>query len=89
MGVSVFAESGVLAEDKPGPVRSSLDPALEALAPRRAAPVHHANAAMGPSRGISARPEVTRLGIVIGGRMGSVSVANRVTQAARDGGAGA
>lgn len=61
----------------------------EALARRRAAPVHHPQGGTTPSQGMSARSRPRRPGIVTGGRIGSVSQAGRVAQAARDARAGA
>lgn len=61
----------------------------EALARRRAAPVHHPEAGMTAGQGMAAKPHGKRRGIITGGRIGSVSQAGRLAQAARDRRAGA
>jgi hypothetical protein len=56
----------------------------EALARRKAAPVHHPQGGDTAGGGMEARPREKRRGIITGGRVGSVSQAGRNAQAARD-----
>lgn len=59
--------------------------ALEgALARRKAAAVHHPRPGMSAGGGMPALPREKRRGIITGGRVGSVSQAGRMAQAARD-----
>jgi hypothetical protein len=60
-----------------------------ALARRKAAPVHHPRPGMTADGGMNARPREKRRGIITGGRVGSVSQAGRMAQAAKDSRAGA
>ena len=62
--------------------RAALD---AALARRRAAPLHHPPGGMTAGAGMAPRASSRRRGIITGGRIGSVSQAGRVAQAARDG----
>ncbi len=55
-----------------------------ALARKQSAPVHHPEASMTRNTGTRPRPVVPRPGIITGGRIGSVSQANKTAQAARD-----
>jgi hypothetical protein len=56
----------------------------EALARRQAAPVHHPTAGMTAGVGMAARSRTRPRGIITGGRVGSVSQAGRIAQAAKD-----
>jgi hypothetical protein len=69
------------AEQKRARAQAALE---EALAKRRAMPVHHPQGGWTPRGGMVAKPREKRPGIVTGGRIGSVSQAGRVAQAARD-----
>lgn len=56
----------------------------QALARRKAAPVHHPQGGETAGSGMAPRAREKRRGIVTGGRIGSVSQAGRMAQAARD-----
>jgi hypothetical protein len=56
----------------------------QALSRRQAAPVHHPAAGMTAGAGMTARGRQKRRGIITGGRVGSVSQAGRMAQAAKD-----
>ena len=67
----------------------ALEAMRAALARRQAAPVHHPQGGPTAGGGMAAKPREKRRGIITGGRIGSVSQAGRLAQAARDARAGA
>jgi hypothetical protein len=67
----------------------ALEALQAALARRRAAPVHHPQGGLTAGVGMAAKPREKRRGIITGSRIGSVSQAGRMAQAARDARAGA
>jgi hypothetical protein len=67
----------------------ALEAMQAALARRQAAPVHHPQGGVTAGGGMAAKPREQRRGIITGGRVGSVSQAGRMAQAARDARAGA